>query len=217
MTAPQQGTRTSRPDPRETQEQTQGKGNNTPGEVPKYTETQWSEMRRKLQLNINGLEADNVALKDRVEELEGTNLDLTEKAKTLQAEIDDGIPTDAKEYLQKLRNREESQRKREAQFKKDTEPLVQRMAQENMAKKESLAKDLADKFGVDVDTLLSIDDPVKMKAYAVDNYTPGAANVGAPGNSSSTKLPSPTIPVSSPQDGTGSLSPMDKIRAGLQK
>jgi septal ring factor EnvC (AmiA/AmiB activator) len=156
---------TPKPSPQKTNEAPKGDK-----ETPKYTEAQWSKMRRSLQSRINELESDRNALSAHADTLESDNDALKGTVIELKKEIDDGVPEEATEVVKRYRQRLADLVTRESEHKANVRKFEGRIADIDRTDREALAQSLSEKFGVDYDELLNQPNPEKMKAYALDNF-----------------------------------------------
>ena len=141
-------------------------------DAPKYTEAQWSKMRKTMQLRINELESDKNTLSARGDTLEVETEALKATLVELKKEIDEGVPEDAEDAVKQYRKKMTDLVVREAEHKREVSKWDTRLAEVDRSDREELAQTLSTKFGVDIDVLLGEQTPEKMKAYAADNFDP---------------------------------------------
>lgn len=166
--------------------------------VPKYTEVQWSKMRKSMQDRINELESDRNTLSVHVDTLESDNDALKATVVDLKKEIDDGIPEEAADVVKAYHKRQSDLALKEAEHKRNVSKFEARIAEIDKTDRQELAQSLSEKFGVDIDELLSQPNPDAMKAYAADNFDSTKIRVEEPPKKVETeeKLEAPLVPTS---------------------
>jgi len=148
------------------------------------TQAEFDKMQSKKDTEIRNLRTSLRAAETRVSDLEDTEASLKDKLVSLQSEVEQGVPADAKEYRSQLQKREDAIAKRERDFKKERSQWDADLAERDDKERKTLAESLADKYGVDVDALLGFEDPKEMKAYALDNMDPTKLQSASSGESS---------------------------------
>jgi len=190
-------------------------------DAPKYTEAQWSKMRKTMQLRINELESDRNTLSARGDTLEAESEALKSTLVELKKEIDDGIPEDAEDVVKQYRKKMTDLAVKQAEHKSEVSKWETRLAEVDKSDREELAQTLSTKFGVDVDVLLGEPTPEKMKAYAADNFDSTKIKMPeAPEVEEGEKLDKPPVPSATniPADTSWrDLSPSEKLRRGIEQ
>ncbi len=183
-----------------------------------YTETEYGQMRSKMQLEIN-------EAKKELREIKAAHMTLQEdletaqkRSTTLEEEANEAY-TDESLRAAVLKHRKDKLDWNNIQstFTREKEEF-DRIAKETAKKdQDKLAERLAKQFGVDVNALLDFDTPEKMKAYALDNFD--ASKVVKGEVVEVEKLEKPVIPTGT-QGGGGNwrdLTPEDRVTRGLEQ
>jgi len=185
-----------------------GKSQETPtnpptkdADVPVYTEAQLqgklSAQQSKIRKEIQPLKDEIVALKAAKSALEATMEDievLKETVAKLHGEIEDGLPEDAKEavnkYLKKMATLTESEKR----MAKDWKSKEEELSQYRKSDLEKLADTLVLTFGVSKEDL-DYTDAKSMRASAVEHFDPAklttATQSSPEAEATPDKLPSP--------------------------
>jgi len=168
--------------------------NNAP-ESAKYTEAQWSKMRRQMQEQIN---AANKALRDLqgkhdtlIAEHEGTLADNQAFDKAINEAYDEpklreAIKDHAKQVAKLTRDRSSFQKEKD-----EFDGIVSQTANEKL---DGMRHRLADEYGVSVDSLMEFSEPDKMEFFAWKNRTTDKTNA-APESTPDKPEPGPEPPV----------------------
>ena len=189
-------------------------------EAPRYTETQWSKMRRTMQSRINELESDRNTLSGRGDTLEAESEALKATLIELKKEIDEGIPEEAEDAVKQYRKKTADLALKEAEHKREVSRWENRLAEIERTTREELAQTLSSKFGVDIDVLLGEPTPEAMKAYAADNFDPTKIAKPEPGQQEGERLDRPPVPSATNIPANTSwkeLSAEERIAAGLKE
>ncbi len=128
-----------------------------------YTQKQYSQMQSSLRTESQRIKDERDAKSLQYEiakaELEEANAALGIYKEEVASPYSDDDEKTAAEKLREARIRLAKDR---LELNRETAKFNESMAKENLKRKESIAKDLADRFGFDVDTLLQCEKPEQM-------------------------------------------------------
>jgi hypothetical protein len=124
-----------------------------------------------LRDKINTLEADKTALETQSEDVEV----LKQIAEKLKAEIDEGIPSEAKEIYEKYAKKLAGLTEAEIRSRKDIKAKEEKLSVYEKKELSTLADELVKTFGVDKEALVGCKNETEMRVKATELYKPESA------------------------------------------
>jgi hypothetical protein len=209
----------------------QGRPQNTPANSPAsggatpaqsadktYTQAEYSKMQSSLRKQIQELN-DTLAEKEtEFADVKKQNAKLTAENEVLQAEVDSPYSDEpTKSAAAKIREAKLAIAKDKADFAETQAKADALFAEVNAQRKEKYAQGLADKYGVDVKELLAFESEHEIDKYILANYDPARGAVQAPQTADRQRLPNAPSPATGPEGDWRTMSPSDKIKAGLRE
>ncbi len=186
-------------DQQKTQPAPQPQGNETPiVDTPRYTEKQWSDMRRSMQKQINDAVSRAAEAESRVEETQGNVEALQDKIVTLTEEAEAGIPEDSKQYATELRKRSDALKDKERKFESTRKQLEAAGKQANDEKRHLYVDRIVGQFdGITSDQLDALSTPEEMNSWVGKALLEGTIKPKATvaQSQSDEKLPNPGMPI----------------------
>lgn len=196
-------------------------GEGAPGgekQVRTYTETEYGQMRQKMQTQINDAQKELRELKAAHSTLQEDLETAQRRSATLEEEVNEAYDDDKlKAAVLKFRKEKLDLENIKSTFSRDKEEF-DRIAKDAASKDQvKLAEKLATQYGIDVNALMEFDTPEKMKAYALDNFDASkVVKEETPKEPEAEKLSKPVVPTGTHGGGNWhDLSPGERIKQGL--
>ncbi len=178
-----------------------------------YTETEYGQMRKSMQTQINEAQKELRELKAAHSTLQEDLESAQRRAAVLEEEVNETYDDDKlKAAVLKHRKEKLDFEGIKSTFSREKEEFDRIAKDTAKSDQDKLAERLATQFGVDVTALMEFDSPEKMKAYALDNFDASKVTRESEGE----KLERPVVPAGTHGGGNWhDLPPEERIKQGL--